>query len=115
MKKGGHGYVTFAQLGTWLRSRGLRTDYRWGSDLLDAFRESYPTGDAVMALFRWRLDQPASGHFMAVTGLTEDAFAPVRLPGLVLHDPWDGTRRTMTAEAWPAWWKGELMIVRKGA
>ncbi len=108
MGEGGHGYVTFAQLGTWLRSRGLRTDYRWGSDLLDAFREAYAAGDAVMALFRWRLDQPYSGHFMAVTGYTPDG-------GLVLHDPWDGTRRTMTAEAWPAWWKGELMIVRKGA
>lgn len=110
--EGGHGYVTFAQLGTWLRSRGLRTDYRWGSDLLDAFRESYPTGDAVMALFRWRLDQPASGHFMAVTGLTGSAKGDER--GLILHDPWTGTRREMAADEWPAWYKGELMIVQGG-
>ena len=109
MGEGGRGYTTFAQLGAWLRSRGLRTEYRWGSsDPVEAFREAHLVGDAVMALFRFRLDQPASGHFMDVTGATPDG-------GLVLHDPWTGTRRTMTAEEWPQWWKGELMVVRKGA
>ena len=108
MGEGGSGYTTFAQLGAWLRHRGLSTEYRWGSDPVEAFRAAYAAGDAVMALFRWRLDQPTSGHFMAVTGATPDG-------GLVLHDPWTGTRRTMTAEEWPQWWKGELMVVRKGA
>jgi len=113
MGEGGSGYTTFAQLGKWLRSRGLRTEYRWGSsDPVEAFREAYLMGDAVMALFRFRLDQPASGHFMAVTGVKEESGHE---SGLVLHDPWTGTRRTMTAEEWPQWWKGELMVVRKGA
>lgn len=105
--EGGHDYTTFSQLGTWLRHRGLSTEYRWGSDPVEAFRAAYAAGDAVMALFRWRLDQPTSGHFMAVTGATPDG-------GLVLHDPWTGTRRTMSAATWTEWWKGELMIVRPG-
>jgi hypothetical protein len=47
-----------------------------------------------------------------VTGVKEESGHE---SGLVLHDPWTGTRRTMTAEEWPQWWKGELMVVRKGA
>lgn len=105
MGEGGRGYTTFAQLGAWLRQRGMATEHRWGSDLLEVFREAYAAGDAVIALFRFRLDQPASGHFMAVTGLIPDG-------GLILHDPWTGTRRMMDAETWPAWYKGELMTVR---
>lgn len=108
MGEGGSGYTTFWQLGTWLRSRGLRTDYRWPGDPVALFREAWDAGDALLALFRWRLDQPTSGHFMNVTGVTPDG-------GLVLHDPWSGSRRTMTAEEWPAWYKGEAMLVGPGA
>jgi hypothetical protein len=107
MGEGGRGYTTFWQLGTWLRARGMRTEYRWPGDPADAFREAYAARDAVMALFRWRLDQPYSGHFMAVTGVLSDG-------GLVLHDPWTGTRRTMDAATWPAWYKGEVMLARRG-